>query len=381
MSVERVERKDGGVVWRVRWRQGGRNRSKVLGRKRDAEAFDAELVRRKRTGELARLDAGKESSPSSARSGGGCTPSRTSRASTLKVYAVQWDAHVLPRLGHDAAARVDAGCDQPLPAGARGRRRRAGVDSQGAHPAPGRPPARLRVGPHLACNPVLPVRKPPVGRARAVVPLAPETVEAIRDHLLRARLVRDATLVSVLAYAGLRPGRGTRAHVGARARPHAARRECSVVRRDRGHEDRPAPDGAAPWPARAGPRGVAPARRATRARRGSCSPATTADRGRSTAYQNWRRRIYAPAATAAGIERPRPYDLRHSFVSLLIAEGHNVVEVARQAGHSPKMALDTYAHVFEEFDPAERVNAADRIRKAREELRFRAQQPTLFDVA
>ena len=66
----------------------------------------------------------------------------------------------------------------------------------------------------------------------------------------------------------------------------------------------------------------------------------------------------------------RPYDLRHSFVSLLIAEGHNVVEVARQAGHSPKMALDTYAHVFEEFDPAERINAADRIRKAREELRF-----------
>ena len=35
------------------------------------------------------------------------------------------------------------------------------------------------------------------------------------------------------------------------------------------------------------------------------------------------------------------------------------------------MALDTYAHVFEEFDPSERFNAAERIRKAREELRFR----------
>jgi ribosomal protein L15E len=50
VSVERVDRKDGSVVWRVRWRQGGRNRSKVLGRKRDADAFDAELTRRKRTG-------------------------------------------------------------------------------------------------------------------------------------------------------------------------------------------------------------------------------------------------------------------------------------------------------------------------------------------
>jgi hypothetical protein len=45
--VERVEREDGSVVWCVRWRQGGRNRSKVLGRKRDAE--------------LAQPDAGKES--------------------------------------------------------------------------------------------------------------------------------------------------------------------------------------------------------------------------------------------------------------------------------------------------------------------------------
>ena len=43
MSTERVER-DSGVVWRVRWRHAGHNRSKVLGRKRDAEAFDAEIA-------------------------------------------------------------------------------------------------------------------------------------------------------------------------------------------------------------------------------------------------------------------------------------------------------------------------------------------------
>lgn len=59
MSVERVERKYGSVVWRVRWRQARQNRSKVLGRRRDAEAFDAELPRKKRTGEIAALDAGK----------------------------------------------------------------------------------------------------------------------------------------------------------------------------------------------------------------------------------------------------------------------------------------------------------------------------------
>jgi hypothetical protein len=117
MSVERVERKDGSVVWRVRWRQGGRNRSKVLGRKRDAEAFDAELVRKKRTGELAQLDAGKE---------------------LLSDFGEEWwrlyaepnlDApgvrHAVgraraPAARRGAAARVDAGGHQPLPARARG---------------------------------------------------------------------------------------------------------------------------------------------------------------------------------------------------------------------------------------------------------------------
>ena len=53
---------------------------------------------------------------------------------------------------------------------------------------------------------------------------------------------------------------------------------------------------------------------------------------------------------AAGLEAGRPYDLRHSFVSLLIHEGVSIVEVARQAGHSPEECLRTYAHTFEEFD-------------------------------
>ena len=92
-------------------------------------------------------------------------------------------------------------------------------------------------------------------------------------------------------------------------------------------------------------------------------------------YKNWHRRMFRSATAAAGLTGARPYDLRHSFVSLLIADGHNVVEVARQACHSPKMALDTYAHVFEEFDPTQRVDAVERIRNAREELRRPARQP------
>lgn len=69
-----------------------------------------------------------------------------------------------------------------------------------------------------------------------------------------------------------------------------------------------------------------------------------ADRAR-----NWRKRTFANAAAAAGVPNARPYDLRHGFVSLLIAQGASVVEVARQAGHAPTMTLDTYAHLFDEL--------------------------------
>ena len=79
---------------------------------------------------------------------------------------------------------------------------------------------------------------------------------------------------------------------------------------------------------------------------------------------------FTPATQSAGLKGTvRPYDLRHSFVSLLLTEGATVVEVARQAGHSPAMTLSTYAHLFEELDGADRHSAEDKIRRAREAAR------------
>ena len=85
-----------------------------------------------------------------------------------------------------------------------------------------------------------------------------------------------------------------------------------------------------------------------------------------TDWQNWRRRVWRPAAKAAGLpEDARPRDLRGSFASLLIASGHSVVEVAQQLGHSPVMCLNTYARAFAEYDPEKRVSAEQGIRDAR----------------
>lgn len=83
-------------------------------------------------------------------------------------------------------------------------------------------------------------------------------------------------------------------------------------------------------------------------------------------WRNWRRRIFRPAARAAGVEDPRPYDLRHSFASLLIHEGrHSIVEIAAQLGHDPTTCLSTYAHVIAELQEAPRVTAERQIGIAR----------------
>ena len=69
-----------------------------------------------------------------------------------------------------------------------------------------------------------------------------------------------------------------------------------------------------------------------------------------------------------GLQGSRPYDLRHSFCSLLIHEGSSIIEVARQLGHAPTMTLNTYGHVFDEFLGGEPMSAEAEIRAARDKL-------------
>jgi integrase len=159
-----------------------------------------------------------------------------------------------------------------------------------------------------------------------VRPLAPETVERLRQ----AMPPRDAVLVSVLAYAGLRPGEAlalTWGHVRERTilveqsasygeikctktRSTRSVRMLAPLKHDlaehRIREGRPLPE-----------RFVFPAHDGRRW---------------DDDWNNWRNRVFRPAVKEAGLTDVRPYDLRHSFVSLLIAEGRSIVEVARQAG-------------------------------------------------
>lgn len=64
---------------------------------------------------------------------------------------------------------------------------------------------------------------------------------------------------------------------------------------------------------------------------------------------SWLKRQWLRAQQRAGITRPiRWHDLRHEFVSLLIAAGKSVKYIANQAGHaSAGFTLDRYGHLFE----------------------------------
>lgn len=86
-------------------------------------------------------------------------------------------------------------------------------------------------------------------------------------------------------------------------------------------------------------------------------------------WQNWRRRIYQPAAHGAGvIGDMRPYRLRGSFVNLLLWEGRSLTYVAQQAGHSVATLAGHYAGVLEELEDRPRVSAGEAIRQARKQI-------------
>ncbi len=69
--------------------------------------------------------------------------------------------------------------------------------------------------------------------------------------------------------------------------------------------------------------------------------------GRPIYAENMIRREFLPALSRAGIRRIRFHDLRHTYTTLLIAQGENVKFVQSQLGHaSIETTLDRYGHLL-----------------------------------
>lgn len=215
-------------------------------------------------------------------------------------------------------------------------------------------------------NPVQVVRKPRKNQRKAIKVVEPPAVERLRAAMLDADDHLAATLVTVLAYTGMRP-----AEVLALERRHirtetilveqAVSSGCLKVQKT-GRVYRtvdlldPLVEDLHEWIDRRAITGEADA----------LFPRSDGGWWTKDDWDNWRNRHFHPLTRAAGLGRLRPYDLRHSFVSLLIREKRaSIVDIADQLGHSPSMALDTYAHVVRENRRTEPIDATAAIYEAR----------------
>ena len=189
----------------------------------------------------------------------------------------------------------------------------------------------------ISANPVAAVTKPRQPPTRGPEPLPPLTIERMRAQLSQ----RDATLISMLAYAGLRPDEAT----------HARWRDLSdrtlhvhASKTERPRTIRllpPLAQDLAEWRLASGRPNATEL----------IFPTHDGDEWKLHDWQNWRRRIYQPSAKKAGVTGDlRVYRLRGSFVSLLLWEGRSLTYVAEQAGHSVATLAKHYAGTLEELE-------------------------------
>ncbi|MGN6870276.1 MAG: tyrosine-type recombinase/integrase [Solirubrobacteraceae bacterium] len=401
MSIHLVTRRNGSRVHVVRWREHGQNRSRAFKLKKDAEAFDRDVTRRRQLGPLALQQLTARGGPTL----GEWIAERwapehgaTLEQSTRDVYAAVYAVHLEPWLGEIPIGEITVA----LLRGWQADRLKAGVSPASIHKSRTLLSSVLRHAAEseaIPANPLSVVRAPKAGQRDAVQPLSPATVEAIRQAMLnppdrdvaasapgqrtRRRYSlpaagtpqtrrRDALIVSLLAYAGLRPGELRALRLGdVRDKTILVQRAANPdgsIKATKTEKHRPV-------------RLLSPLAHDVRehqlaiGRPPARSLLLVDAHGKAwdkTWWQNWRVDRWAPACRAAGLDPvPRPYDCRHSFASLLLAEGRQPIYCAQQLGHSLAVFLSTYAHLIAEYAESTAIDAEAEIASARQQVRSR----------
>ncbi len=363
MSIDRLP--SGKYRVRVYISRAAGYKSKSFTRRRDAERWREATQSAKETGRITQVDADLQTLRALATEHMNAQrPELEER--TWNTYKALWSAHVLTRDIADLPLRA---ITPEVVEGLRDDLRADGVGEQSIRKTLALMQTimerAVRYG-RIAANPVKAVKKPKAARSKSVRPISPESVEAVRAKLGGA----NAVFVSVLAYAGLRPGearalrwgdvRQRTIYVEQAAGPDGSRKPTKTSKPRSVRLLAPLAADLAAWRAAAGH----PADAALIFPRADDDGGAWTD----TDYRNFARRSFKNAAAAAGVDIGSPYDLRHSAASLWLHEGINSVQVAAWMGHSPAMLLGTYAHVIAELDPDDRSSAVDMIRKARHDM-------------
>lgn len=266
--------------------------------------------------------------------------------STQRVYASFWNSHVLPFLGEYRLDQLSPDVIENWRLDMR--RAKTGRVAMGRSiTLLNSALARAVEWQRLDSNPAQFVRKPPQSREREIVLFSPAMIETMRGYMTEMLRHRDAMMILLLGYAGLRPGEAralTWRHSTDKITVEQRITDSGLSKSTKTGKDRkvrllaPLAQDLAEW--------------RERTRYPNASDYVFPDPEGSfldrSAWINWYRRIWPKAA---GIEGSRPYDLRHSFASLLLQERTgDVVYVATQLGQTPTTCLSVYAHVIEELE-------------------------------
>jgi integrase len=76
-------------------------------------------------------------------------------------------------------------------------------------------------------------------------------------------------------------------------------------------------------------------------------PSAIKTSGKPLNYDRWRKDIFYPTLEVAGLRKIRIHDLRHTYASIMISTGVNLVYIRDQLGHSSiKITADVYGHLL-----------------------------------
>jgi integrase len=351
----------------VKWREGSRQRSRTF---TDAKAANDFKRSRNRDRELGQPVLLREDVPTLAEFADEWLERRIKRGeistnTALSIAALR-DVHIDPFIGHLSlldltAIRLDQWQAEALEDGSPYMVQRATqLLGQMLDPA-------VRLG-YIPGNPARSLEHVRADR-RAGIALAPAAVEAIRAWFLAQKPARlgDATLVSVMAYAGPRPEEAfamkwSNLHGRRYLVEHKNVDGELIAKRPEDKKGGPRwielPEAVvadlAEWRLAIGrPQGlIFP--------KASGNPWSKSDRG------NWRRRWFTKAAKAAGYPELQPRDLRHTCASLLAAVNTPRIEIEAQMGHRADTSERVYQHLIEELR-GKRLTIDELIAEARSE--------------
>jgi integrase len=361
MSIRKVVRKSGKTSWEVRyWDTSGVKRSKAFDRAGDARDFEAMVRQLKQREELPSLDRGKTTLGEFAKRWWVEFVVVELAASTQETYSTMWRCQISPRWGKTRLRDITPGevtkWSRSL--------KQSGVGAETIKKSLTVMQSCLRYAVEegeIELNPLKQVTKPSSRRNAQKRTLTPRGIESIRTQLSTGpNGERDRTLVSVMAYAGLRPSEAL-----ALKWEDLRENTLCVERALSNGEFKDTKTGTVRYVKLLGTlkSDLNEWRLISGRRSGLIFPSAEGDAWKHEAYKSWARNAFGKASAAATGTKETPYVLRHSFASLAIHGGASLPQVADWMGNSPAITLDHYLGIFSE--ELERIDADELIREAR----------------